>query len=176
MSDWRQIGDTAQGLLERLYRCEHSNTRIVWTEFSNSGSKYQKPQLRNYCYDCGRLVGSALKHSLATSDTPALSREEATRLEHLAREYYEQREAERGRQAEQWRADYEAYLLSPEWDDKRALVLKRSRGICEGCGQVPAAEVHHLTYTHVGNELLWQLVAVCRNCHARVHGIEDDTE
>jgi hypothetical protein len=91
-----------------------------------------------------------------------LSREEATRPERLWREYSEQREAEREHQAERWRADYEAYLLSPEWDDKRALVLKRARGICEGCGEVPATEVHHLTYTHVGNELLWQLVAVCR--------------
>src|SRR5262249_17294921 len=84
--------------------------------------------------------------------------------------------AERTRQAEEWRDAYESYLSSPEWDDRRALVLKRARGICEGCGQVPATEVHHLTYSHVGNELLWQLVAVCRRCHARVHNPEDGTE
>jgi 5-methylcytosine-specific restriction endonuclease McrA len=172
---WQQVGDVARDVVDHLFRCEHRNQHIVWTKYANDGSKYQKPQLRNYCDDCGRLVGSALKHSLATDNTPQLSREDAMRPERLWREYSEQQAAERERQAEQWRAGYEAYLLSPEWDDRRALVLKRARGICEGCGEVPATEVHHLTYTHVGNELLWQLVAVCRNCHARVHGLEDDT-
>ena len=177
MDNWKQIGDVARrDVVDRLYRCNHPSLRMVWARHSNYGDEYQRPQLRNYCDDCGRMVGGALKHSLASADTPELSREEATRPERVWREYAEQRDIEKRRQTEQWRADYEAYLLSPEWDDKRALVLKRSRGICEGCGQVPAAEVHHLTYTHVGNELLWQLVAVCRNCHARVHGIEDDTE
>jgi 5-methylcytosine-specific restriction endonuclease McrA len=175
MTSWQQIGDVAQTMYERLFRCEHRTTRIVWTKYSNWGYDYQKPQLRNYCDACGRFVGSALKHSLANDDTPWLDREQAERPKRMQIEYSEQLGADRERQAEQWRADYEAYLLSPEWDDKRALVLKRARGVCEGCGEVPATEVHHLTYSHVGNELLWQLVAVCRNCHARVHGIEDDT-
>jgi 5-methylcytosine-specific restriction endonuclease McrA len=169
---WQQIGEVARDLVDRL-RCEHRNQRIVWTKYANDGSEYQKRQLRNYCDDCGRLVGGALKHSLAIADTPELSREEATRPERLWREYAQQREIERRRHDEQWRASYEAYLLSPEWDDKRALVLKRAKGICEGCGEVPATEVHHLSYTHVGNEFLWQLVAVCRGCHARVHNLGD---
>jgi 5-methylcytosine-specific restriction endonuclease McrA len=32
--------------------------------------------------------------------------------------------------------------------------------------------VHHLTYQNAGNEFLWELVAICRECHARYHAIE----
>jgi 5-methylcytosine-specific restriction endonuclease McrA len=45
-----------------------------------------------------------------------------------------------------------------------------SRGVCEGCREQPASEVHHLTYEHVGEEFLWELEAVCDDCHSRVHG------
>ena len=147
---------------------------MVWTEFANDGSRYQKPQLRNYCDDCGRLVGSALKHSLASTDAPELSREEATRPERLWREYAEQRDAEKRRQTEQWRANYEDYLQSPEWANKCELVFRRSNRVCEGCGQATASEVHHLTYEHCRNEFLWELVAICRDCHRSVHGVEAD--
>ena len=40
--------------------CEHRNMRAVWTKFSSYGDEYLKSQLRNYCDDCGDLVGSAL--------------------------------------------------------------------------------------------------------------------
>jgi 5-methylcytosine-specific restriction endonuclease McrA len=29
--------------------------------------------------------------------------------------------------------------------------------------------VHHHTYANVGDELMWQLVAVCRECHQKFH-------
>jgi len=37
-------------------------------------------------------------------------------------------------------------------------------------GSEPATEVHHLTYQHVGHEFLFELVAICRECHTRWHG------
>jgi len=75
------------------------------------------------------------------------------------------REAER----ERWWAWYDAYLASAEWKARRALVLKRAGGVCEGCGKAPATIAHHTTYEHVGNELLFELRAVCRDCHDRIH-------
>jgi len=69
----------------------------------------------------------------------------------------------------EWRDRYEKYLQSPEWKAKRRLVFKRCGGVCEGCGEIRATEVHHLTYEHLGNELLWELAAACRDCHERVH-------
>lgn len=68
-----------------------------------------------------------------------------------------------------WIARYEAVLQSPEWKEKRRLVLIRCKGVCEGCGQRPATEIHHLTYAMLGREMLFQLVGVCDHCHAEIH-------
>ena len=54
-------------------RFEHRNMPVVWTKFSSYGDEYLKSQLRNYCDDCGDLVGSALRHSLATGYNGRLS-------------------------------------------------------------------------------------------------------
>ena len=174
MTDWQQIGDVARDVVDRLYRCKHPSLRIVWARHSNYGSEYQTRQLRNYCDDCGRLVGGTLKHSLASADTPELSREEATRPERIWREYAEQCDIEKRRQTERRRAEYEAYLQTPEWADRRDRIFKRANGVCEGCGEAPAEQVHNLSYEHGGNEFLWELVAICRRCHLSVHGIEND--
>lgn len=68
-----------------------------------------------------------------------------------------------------WFKQYDKYLESPAWKAKRQKVLQRAKGVCEGCGDRPPAQVHHLTYKHVGNEFLWELVAVCNQCHDRAH-------
>jgi 5-methylcytosine-specific restriction endonuclease McrA len=69
------------------------------------------------------------------------------------------------------RAQYMAYLQSREWRERRRLVLQRARGFCERCRKAQATQVHHLTYEHVGNEFLKELVAVCCRCHKRFHGL-----
>jgi 5-methylcytosine-specific restriction endonuclease McrA len=76
----------------------------------------------------------------------------------------------RGKGRDAWLICYREYLASPEWQVRRQHVLERSRGVCEGCREQPASEVHHLTYDHVGEEFLWELEAVCDDCHSRVHG------
>jgi 5-methylcytosine-specific restriction endonuclease McrA len=172
---WRPIGDVAGDVVNKL-RCGHRNTRMVWTKYNSHGDEYLKSQLRNYCDDCSELIGGALKHSLATADTPQLSRDEAVRALRVREEYWKARDAERKRQEEQRRADYEAYLQTREWADRRDRIFKRANGVCEGCGEAPAEQVHHLTYEHCGDEFLWELVAICRRCHVSVHGVESDNE
>jgi hypothetical protein len=83
------------------------------------------------------------------------------------------REAQRQRESERWWAQYNAYLESPQWRRRRELVLSRAGGVCEGCGERRAVQVHHRTYEHVRNELLWELVAVCEDCHRRCHPGKD---
>ena len=69
------------------------------------------------------------------------------------------------------RAEYADYLLSTGWQMRRQLVMARQRWICEGCGSARAVDIHHLTYAHFGNELLFELVALCRPCHIDIaHG------
>lgn len=78
----------------------------------------------------------------------------------------------------QRRAEYDAYLQTETWQAKRAKILARCGGLCEGCGERRALEVHHLTYAHFGDELLFELVALCKPCHGRVHIVHnsDDSE
>lgn len=64
---------------------------------------------------------------------------------------------------------YDTYLQTPEWETRRKAVMARARNTCEGCQAADATQVHHLTYERVGNEMLFDLVAVCDDCHAQIH-------
>ena len=57
------------------------------------------------------------------------------------------------------------------WQAIRLLVLRRDDNQCQNCGALSNLCVHHLSYTHQGNELehLEDLTTLCRSCHARVH-------
>jgi 5-methylcytosine-specific restriction endonuclease McrA len=94
------------------------------------------------------------------------------------REEWEKRRAaenaQRERERAEYRARYHAYLETPQWREKSQLVISRAGGVCQGCGKARATQAHHLTYEHIGNELLWELVAVCRPCHERAHGLDDN--
>ena len=63
--------------------------------------------------------------------------------------------------------DYKNYLESPAWKVKRDKVIERDGGQCV-CG-TQATEVHHKTYNNIGKEPLSDLVALCKECHERVH-------
>lgn len=65
---------------------------------------------------------------------------------------------------------YAAYLQSSEWRDRVRLVRNRSGGVCERCGLADHEHTHHLTYERLYHEPLTDLVGVCRECHATIHG------
>lgn len=67
--------------------------------------------------------------------------------------------------------DYQEYLEGPEWQRIRDKVLARANNVCEGCLEAPATQVHHATYDNIYDELAFQLLAVCRSCHEKVHKI-----
>jgi hypothetical protein len=78
----------------------------------------------------------------------------------------------------QWWDAYERYLQSPTWLERRHRVLQRAQGICEGCGNRRASEVHHRLYPQgtlpgspewIAAEKLFDLAAVCPECHADLH-------
>jgi 5-methylcytosine-specific restriction endonuclease McrA len=89
-------------------------------------------------------------------------------------------------------ADYKAYLKSPEWRDKKRLIVQRAIlqqflkwlyrkmilgieepfeavAICELCGKKIYEQVHHLTYERLGDEWLDDLRAACQPCHDLNH-------
>lgn len=68
-----------------------------------------------------------------------------------------------------WWAEYNRYLKSPEWQQKRQAVIRRAEGRCELCGMRKPIQVHHLTYARMRHELPEDLAALCFDCHKRQH-------
>ncbi|MCG7363915.1 hypothetical protein MHZ93_21900 [Roseomonas sp. ACRSG] len=69
------------------------------------------------------------------------------------------------------RAVYHEYLQTDRWREKSRKVLRRDP-MCMACGEVPSEQAHHLTYDRIFREPLFDLVGVCRRCHAEIH--QDD--
>jgi hypothetical protein len=69
---------------------------------------------------------------------------------------------------------YNEYLKTDIWKSKRERVLKRDKNLCQACLKRKASEVHHLSYKHVFNEPLFELVSVCNICHKEITKL--DTE
>lgn len=71
---------------------------------------------------------------------------------------------------------YVDYIKSPQWKEKRKLVLQRDKYICKSCLNAKATEVHHISYRHLTNEPLFELVSVCRDCHQTITNMDHGSE
>lgn len=171
------VGDLAAQYLDAMEQhrgrvCNHP--KIDLREKTVSGGGIQcKPQ----CLFCGFSVGNPVKKQdgLPKWDDALLPRYEASRAaerEAIQRQFvqlYRTKTEELEKKSKNWQAEYAAYRRTPIWQDKRARVLKRADGVCEGCLDAKATVVHHTTYAHMGDELLYQLVALCHACHKKAH-------
>ncbi len=131
-----------------------------------------KPFYRIQCPDCGEKLSGQLPHSsIPNRERCPQWNEELyqSRLNGGGAAYEQLRTAAVAKRKAEWREVYHRYLASADWQSVRQRVLKRAQGTCEGCLQAPATQVHHQTYEHVGDELLFELVAICRPCHERLH-------
>jgi ribosomal protein S27AE len=146
-------------IIETEFCCQHLNTAIRYRDTAAGVRQY-----RAQCLNCGAGVGMFIKHS--DIESPALVEPFDERLEEsynsLKRDRRNDLEFNR---IESWWAEYSAYLLTPEWRQRRERVLKRDNYQCQACLNAFATEVHHLNYDHVGNEPLFDLVAICKPCH-----------
>lgn len=68
------------------------------------------------------------------------------------------------------KAEYQKYLASRRWAQKREAIRRRSGNTCERCLERPMDAVHHLTYEHIGHEPLADLIAICDDCHQFLSG------
>lgn len=71
--------------------------------------------------------------------------------------------------------DYDAYLASPQWAERRRYFLARAMHRCQLCKQRggpngQGLNVHHSDYSRLGSELEIDVVVLCRACHERHHG------
>lgn len=139
------------------------------------------------CGNCGRVVGTWVKKERIRDE------KNLPEWDHAIEPKWEQSEKSYSIEYRAWRVkqdgvaafartdteksrdklfweQYSQYLSSEAWRDRRELVLKRAHGVCEGCGLAQATQVHHLTYVRIGREMLFDLVAICDDCHEVVHG------
>jgi 5-methylcytosine-specific restriction endonuclease McrA len=154
------------------FTCNHPT--VVLTRFTKSNNTLE---FRKQCSACGESLGCVKKATLSATEIDALPEWDRTIGERRRRAWSDryaavraEREADRDREWHEW---FRAYLRSPRWACKRQEVLDRERGICQGCRQSKAVEVHHTTYAHVGDEPLFELVALCPGCHRKVHGRDE---
>lgn len=130
-------------------------------------------QYRRQCVVCGQS-SNAIAHDKLTADEKAGAPDYDPDLSDRYWRKQQWRRTESGEQQRRqkraaWFAWYDQYLQSPIWQERRELVLRRAGGICEACRTGRATAVHHLTYTRVGKEPLFDLVAVCKECHDELH-------
>lgn len=69
---------------------------------------------------------------------------------------------------------YQQYLDSPAWRQKRQERLEQDGHQCFRCRSAEQLEVHHITYERLGRERLTDLLTLCKRCHARDHGRDPD--
>jgi 5-methylcytosine-specific restriction endonuclease McrA len=154
--------------------CAHIDRTLVWVPVGTPGVSTR--QLRYQCCDCFEYVGSSQRHALAVPSTPEvdpttliLRDERREREREKFREEWNRWEREQFQRDAEWWQHYNEYLASDKWQKLRQLVFHRDNGICQGCYNAPATQVHHLTYKNVRSEFLWELVSICDECHARYH-------
>jgi 5-methylcytosine-specific restriction endonuclease McrA len=109
----------------------------------------------------------ALCEMLCESCTQGLQhcQDEVHRAELLARQ---------ARTAELRKMPFKEYRRTPEWRSLRNRVLLRAGNKCELCYASGRLEAHHRTYDRYGQELLSDLIALCRSCHQSFHGIQPE--
>jgi hypothetical protein len=67
--------------------------------------------------------------------------------------------------------DYQEYLNSTAWKQRRLPALERAGFKCSKCSETEGLEVHHKTYERVGNESPNDLIVLCKFHHCEEHGI-----
>jgi 5-methylcytosine-specific restriction endonuclease McrA len=68
-----------------------------------------------------------------------------------------------------WQQIYDDYMKSEEWQAKREKVLIFWGRRCALCNSPDNVQVHHRTYDRLGQELITDLIPLCKVCHDRHH-------
>lgn len=68
------------------------------------------------------------------------------------------------------KVNYQQYLQSPQWEEKRNKKLQDYGHRCQLCNSVHSLHVHHRTYERLGNEDMNDLTVLCSICHKKEIG------
>jgi hypothetical protein len=178
MQSWEQQKqsrlDNIDTQLESI-ECQHAKTEIRYRLASN-GSRMFKPQ----CLRCGEVIGKNwIPHSTIPNINNCKPIDDGLRQFNIDLKITLSKELNARKaniQRTEFFEDYNEYLQSFEWADRRQKVLARCKWICEGCGKNRAVQVHHLTYQHYRHEFLFELVGICKECHDTLHEKQDNQD
>lgn len=154
------------------FSCKHSRFELTKWRTSNNVIVF-----KNQCLDCGRIANQkgAKKYSQGdewwfNKNAEEFSKDILSRTHSKIYDLVNSKiSAYDLKIKEQKDLDYKKYLLTPEWRAKRERVLIRDNYLCQGCLSNRANEVHHTTYANFGDELFFQLISLCKECHEKVH-------
>jgi 5-methylcytosine-specific restriction endonuclease McrA len=146
-----------------MSECSHPTVEIRLRTLSNGTTAIYKQ-----CLTCGSPYGPAMAKASLPANTALRPFDEEAQERYWSVQRVKNAE-ERQKKHRDSQAEYAEYLQGPAWKLKREAVMERERGLCQGCRHRDATEVHHLTYDHKYDELLFELVALCESCHRRCH-------
>lgn len=160
-----EVKQRAYADIEARYACAHQHRELRVRTIADG-----RQTLVNQCVRCGN---TSLPIARATARSLSKKTPIPPHNDNLEPQWRAQKSAEYQKVFEKLApalaAEYESYLRSDVWRERRSAVLTRASNLCELCEKARAANVHHLTYVRLGNELLSDLLAVCESCHAILH-------
>lgn len=69
-----------------------------------------------------------------------------------------------------WELEKADYYSSNYWRNHiRTRIISRDHNLCQGCLNAPVSDIHHRSYDNWRNEWMWELIGLCRPCHADWH-------
>lgn len=152
--------------------CEHKNHKLIKYPVGNGF------RMQMVCNDCFTLFGNAIKQDgVDINKVQTIDKAKYDYWRNGEDEKYNKRCAKLRELHSLWQIDYykqkhQEYLKTPAWREKRKEVLERDGYMCQACLKRRASEVHHLTYDHFGDEPLFDLISVCRQCHEKISTID----
>jgi len=154
-------------IAHREFECVHKPDQLVKLTVFTARNGTQ--QYRDQCLRCGRTVKVHKKAALTIGQLScAIDFDEEIQKQYYERVSARAKQIDDERQAE-WMRRYNGYLETGQWQRIRQAVMERDGWTCQGCRRARATQVHHLTYRRVGSEMLFDLVAICDECHRKIH-------
>jgi hypothetical protein len=162
MSAFIKLKQLAYAKIEGQFKCAHARRAVRRRVIADGRTTYV-----SQCVECGHTsspISSKAALALAPMPEPYDPHLQVLRRAAKSAEYLQTFLELRPALA----AEYQVYLASSEWRQRRHEAIQRARGKCELCSQ-RATEVHHRSYQRIGAELPQDLLAVCRACHDLIH-------
>lgn len=152
--------------------CDYKNIGIV--EYQKINGVYSKS---NMCLNCLHKFGGDVKKT--NQHILSVTYDERQKIiDTIKQQYWDlykplldyKQEVFLKRFRESNRNEYIEYLRSDKWKEKRLQRLKLDNFTCQICGvQNGKLDVHHTTYDTFGNESIYDIITLCRNCHNKLH-------